>query len=78
MVHNQIWITKSVFCLPEGGSYDTDVTIHLEYSRTDHQHKETAYSFKLFNCIHTTKCLRRLQHRTYNIHRYNIKMAWLT
>jgi len=29
VVHNQIWKTNGLFCLPDGGSYDTDVTIHL-------------------------------------------------
>lgn len=29
VVHNQIWTTNGLFCLPEGGSYDRDVTIHL-------------------------------------------------
>ena len=29
VVHNQIWTINGLFCLPEGGSYNTDVTIHL-------------------------------------------------
>jgi len=29
VMHHKIWTTNGLFCLPEGGSYGTDVTIHL-------------------------------------------------
>ena len=29
VMHNKIWTANGLFCLPEGRSYDTDVTIHL-------------------------------------------------
>jgi len=40
--------------------------------------QRNGFSFKLFNCNHKTKCLHCLEHRTYNINRYNTKTALLT
>jgi hypothetical protein len=73
VVHNQIRTTNGLFCLPDGGSYDIDVTIHLNIPESTINTKKWLTPFK-FSTVFTLRNVYTVSNTGLNnIHRYNIK-----